>query len=117
VSFPTPRAAVPPPELALTELRVALTVHLPEWAAYDAGGDDWGYIRASVPHPAQLARALLRFGAQCGVHVTTQTTTPVDGVDEISGDYELRVVGRVADAFGRYGPFADDAERAMYIEN
>lgn len=117
IAFPAPRAEIPQPELALTELRLTLSVHLPEWAAYDAGGDDWGYIRASVPHPAQLARALLRFGPQCGVYVTTKTTTPVEGVDEISADYELRVVGRVADTWGRYGPFENDAERSIYIDN
>ncbi|CAK9782070.1 unnamed protein product [Cutaneotrichosporon oleaginosum] len=114
-----PSAAPPkvaPPELALADLRLTLAIHLPEWAAYEAGGDDWGYVRASVPHPAQLARALLRFGA-CPVHVRTQTTVPVDGVEEISADYEMRVVGRIADAFGRYGPFGSDAERSMYIDN
>ncbi|BEI87104.1 hypothetical protein CcaverHIS002_0704500 [Cutaneotrichosporon cavernicola] len=116
LTFPAP-PEIPPPELALAELHLNLSITLPEWAAYDAGGDDWGYIRASVPHPAQLKSSLLRFGPGCTVHVKTQTTTLVDGVDDISADYEMRVVGRIADAFGRYGPFGSDAQRSMYIDN
>lgn len=117
VPFPTTaQASLLPPDLPLAELRLSLQIRLPEWAKYENGGDDWGYLRASVPHPAQLARELTRFGAGCSAYVKVESVEPVEGVDEISADYDLRVVGRLADAWGRYGPFASDEERDMYVK-
>lgn len=106
----------PPPDLTLKELHLNLVIHVPAWALYENDGDDWGYIRASVPHPAQLARELVRFGASCSARIQATTTEAIEGVDDISADYDLRVVGRLAKLFGRYGPFATDEERARYVD-
>lgn len=67
--------------------------------------------------PTPRNSRVARFGPQCSAHIYTITTEHVEGVDEISADYDLRVVGRLANLFGRYGPFATDAERTQYVEN